>query len=464
MDDLTILQHLRSNYRAIRAALPWLDAWQPDDVTPPFPDYNPPAPPAASGLRRYRPEEGSLEYAAALAADKAPLLVKATQVTLADLETVMRANPHTDFIYCTGDRKILYDFGQLMLFLQVHPNFHLCSANLCNETPCERVKRRGLLHKLVFGSMAPFWDEDVSMSPIILSNLTWEEKCAVAGNNLRRLLGQQPVLPPEVPRETLPPFITDAHAHLTRRAECLPFPILDAEWDWPQWRTLLDYLGTRTMFVTPNESIRWAEFASSTVAAPLCEQAGPRLAFFEVFDPRDVEASIRHCEESLPMESCIGIKIHPASHRAYASDPRYAEAFRLAAKYGKPIMSHTWEVSSYNPVQKYSCPHLFESHLKAFPQVRLVLGHAGGRPSTMPEVSYLCGRYPNVTVDLAGDYFHRGVIHTLAREIGTERILFASDINWIDPRCTLGMLLQSGLTDGALLDILVNNARRVYGR
>ena len=164
------------------------------------------------------------------------------------------------------------------------------------------------------------------------------------------------------------------------------------------------------------------------------------------------------------MDSCIGIKVHPAAHRTYASDPRYAEAFRLAAKYGKPIMSHTWEVSTYNPTQKYSCPHLFESHLKAFPQVSLVLGHAGGRPSTMPEVSYLCAHYPKVSVDLAGDYFHRGVIHTLAREIGTERIMFASDINWIDPRCTLGMLLQSDLTDGALLDILVNNSRRVYGK
>ena len=64
---------------------------------------------------------------------------------------------------------------------------------------------------------------------------------------------------------------------------------------------------------------------------------------------------------------------------------------------------------------------------------------------------------------MAGDYFHRGLVQTLAREIGSRRILFGSDVDWIDPRCMMGPLLHSSLTDSQLLDIFVNNAKAVYG-
>ena len=159
----------------------------------------------------------------------------------------------------------------------------------------------------------------------------------------------------------------------------------------------------------------------------------------------------------------MGIKIHPASHRVTAEDDRYDIAFAAAQKAGKVVLTHSWEDSSYNPVQKLTLPTLFEKHLKNHPGVKFILGHAGGRPATMNDVIRICNSYENVYVDLSGDYFHDGMVETLAGGIGAEKILFGTDSYWFNAHTMLGILLSSRLTDSQLELITHGNAERLYG-
>ena len=93
-----------------------------------------------------------------------------------------------------------------------------------------------------------------------------------------------------------------------------------------------------------------------------------------------------------------------------------------------------------------------------------MLGHAGGRPSTIDSVADLCARYPGVCVDIAGDYFDSGLVEMLCARIGPDRVLFASDVNWIDPRANLAAVLASRLPDEDALRVLRTNALRVFER
>ncbi len=469
------LSKWRENYLAIRNQLPWLDAWRPPDAVAVFADAAASKIPAArivpllrktdiaaDTLAYYQPEVMSLKEAANLANGHCPLIIKATDVKLNQVDLLATEYPELDLIIASGNQKILYYFAELTVLLKKHPHLFLATANLCNMLAPERLEHENLSEKLLYGSFMPFLAEDVAMAPLIMSDLSWQAKCAVAGNNLRRILGIKPLLPVEIKYRRVNPFIIDAHGHTLKTPALYRMPVPDCEYQWPQWREFLDAVGVIKIYITPSEAISGKD-AAKDFALELCRASQGRMRFFEVFNPNTVEQSLEHLEASLPLPECVGIKIHPAVHQVYASDPRYARAFAAAEKFGKPIMTHSWEISSYNPTQKFSCPGLFEEHIKAFPKVKFVLGHAGGRVGSFPEVVELCGKYPNVSVDISGDYFHNGMIGNLVSAIGAERVLFASDVNWIDPRCIEGMLLGSSLPEEELMMIFRTNAERIYG-
>lgn len=466
---------LKNQYLAIRKQLPWLDAWQPPQTSAVFPDAPDSTVPAVpiSPLHResklskgtlawFRPGVMSLSDAATLTEGRCPLIVKATDVELEALDPLAGCHPGLILILATGDRKILYDFAKLVELLKKHPGFFLCTANLCNMLALERMGQEGLSGKLLYGSFMPFLAEDSSMAPLILSNLSWQDKCAIAGNNLRKILGQTAEFPPEIQYHPVAPFIIDAHAHTTNTPNLQRFPVPSLNYRWPQWQKVLDALSIQKLFVTPNEAILYPGKAAKDFAYELCRESAGRMRFFEVFNPNVPEQSRTNLESALPLPECSGIKIHPSSHQVFASDERYALAFAAAKKYGKPLLTHSWEVSSYNPTQKFSVPGLFEKHIQAFPATTLILGHAGGRVGSFAEVVDLCHKYTNVMVDISGDYFHNGMIRNLVSALGPERILFGSDIDWIDPRFIQGMLLGSPLSNADLLKIFKTNAERIY--
>jgi predicted TIM-barrel fold metal-dependent hydrolase len=50
-----------------------------------------------------------------------------------------------------------------------------------------------------------------------------------------------------------------------------------------------------------------------------------------------------------------------------------------AAEHDLTVMSHSWSVSDYNPVQVLSLLRRFEGWVRRYPRGRFVLAHAGGR-------------------------------------------------------------------------------------
>ena len=198
--------------------------------------------------------------------------------------------------------------------------------------------------------------------------------------------------------------------------------------------------------------------------APLLQHAPDRFRYMTVFHPAMNSAQCARVAAELSAEACVGLKIHPAAHKLEADHPSFEEAYRLAIAAGKPVITHSWEISDYNPVQQLAHPGRFRRHLAAHPEVTLVLGHAGGRPSTLEEVATICREFPKTVVDVSGDYFDNGVFDCLAGRLGVNKVMFGSDANWVDPRCNLGPIFASRLPDDDVLKILRVNARRVFLR
>jgi uncharacterized protein len=483
------VRQLRSAYNEVKKALPWLDGCirEEDEISyrgfirnieTPFirsSDLQPSMKGRLSSLRnhnihllRYNPSFGSLvhfsDFFNEMSENNIPLIVLHTDVTFEDIAQLANTFTSLKIIIESGPRKLLYFIEDVKKILKNCLNVYLSTYNFCNWYGHEEICVMGLSNKLLYGSHMPEYSADASMGQLIISNLGWETKCDIAGNNLRRLLGFKPVKCSEVKYESAPSFIVDSHTHNIqfRGRQLYKMPTPDMNFHPADWIDYMDLCSVEQIYLTPATVLM--EKLSSTLpyVKDLIDFRPGRFFFYEVFSPVELDSHIREVCSAVKHPGCIGIKIHPSFHGVDADDDQFEIIYRLAEACRTPIMTHSWEISSYNPDQYRSHPEKFRRHLMNFRNTPFVLGHAGGRPSAFEATISICREFSNVYVDLAGDYYNNGLIDILADRLGADRILFGSDVDWVDTRCNLGPVIASGLNDENVLKILRTNALKVF--
>ena len=199
----------------------------------------------------------------------------------------------------------------------------------------------------------------------------------------------------------------------------------------------------------------WAE------ALHVHRESGGRVLLYTVFDPR-TPASLDFVRQSVKETAVVGIKIHPSMHQCPADDDRYRPIWEFAATAGLPILTHSWCLSDYNPAAEHAQPALFARYVREFPEVALILGHAGGRYEGHLAAVALAQASPNVYLDLSGDVYGLGLVEYLVAQLGSRRILYGSDLTWLDPRPALGMILDTEVSGADKTNILRDNAWRLF--
>jgi predicted TIM-barrel fold metal-dependent hydrolase len=486
-DYLKCAMDLKNNYEKVKSALPWLDVAVYENEKTAFSRYAQPIntdyartaevlPDSnirklkADGVQilRYNTERCHLkklhELFPVIIQQGMPISVLHTQLDFEKIEEIAAASPQLKIIIESGTRKLIYHIEKILKVLKKFHNIYLCSYNFCNWLGHEKLISEGLAERLLYGSHMPVFSDDVSMSPIIMGNFPWKIKCDFAGNNLRRLLNLPLLSKAEIKMRMPEPFIFDAHAHNQRQGEKMfnGFPTPDMNYTPSDWIKFMDSVSLDRLILIPLEAL-FEEKSALIFAEELIKFAPERFGYMEVFNPAILNSKyLESFKNSLNNSRCVGIKIHPSSHKIEADDQSYEQVFKFAEEYGKPILTHSWDVSEYNPAQYMSHPDRFRKHLEKYHKTPFILGHAGGRPGALDATVNLCMDFANVYVDFAGDYYHNGVIDAFAEKLGTDRMLYASDVNWFDPRCNIGLFLGSHLKEAELLKTFRTNAIRVY--
>lgn len=254
------------------------------------------------------------------------------------------------------------------------------------------------------------------------------------------------------------PFIVDVHTHLGFTPEFTAR--LGSVEDFVR---LMDATGTRVSVFVPMGPLS-AQFESGyaeTLRA--LEQYPDRLRAYTVFDPNWPEESLRWMERYQDAPGFAGVKIHPARHEAAPEDPRYRDLWAFAEARRLVVLTHSWSYDPAKPAQNLSVPERFGPILAAHPNLKLILGHCGGRPSGARQAVALMKQYPNCWADLSGDYFQPGRIEGMCGEGVGGRLLYATDANWIEPRLLLGHVLKARVSAGERMRILRDNARDLFG-
>lgn len=251
-------------------------------------------------------------------------------------------------------------------------------------------------------------------------------------------------------------MIIDAHCHLGVSPQ---FFIPDAS--AATMLRLMDRLGIERAIAAPMPSLLGQAELGWREGLQAYRESRGRVLLYAVFDPHS-PGSLDFVRQSLAEPAAVGIKIHPSLSQCPADDARWRPIWELAAARQVPILTHSWCISDYNPVQRHSQPALFARYVREFPDVSLILGHSGGRYEGHLAAAALARQQANVYLDLSGDCYGLGLVEYLVAEVGAERLLFGSDLTWIDPRTQLGMVLDAEISDSDKASILRQNALRLF--
>jgi len=171
-----------------------------------------------------------------------------------------------------------------------------------------------------------------------------------------------------------------------------------------------------------------------------------------------------YADEILPeLERCESrygvrmIKIHPFCHEYPADGQGYRQLWEYADEKKKIVLTHTWESD------KTCGPELFAPIARRYPDVKIILAHAGVTQRGCEEAISAAGGHDNLFLDTASSQPHIGMIERFVNEVGADRVLFGSDVPLLEPAAQLGRIAYARIKETDKEKILGLNLKRLLG-
>ena len=220
---------------------------------------------------------------------------------------------------------------------------------------------------------------------------------------------------------------------------------------------LMDRLGVRALVLAPHLAISSGADDGNDLAVAWTRRYPGRLLGYATLYPHDGQRVRGQLERALD-NGLVAIKLHPSVHRRSVADEPYRQAWEVARERGSFILSHTWHADPY------CAPGLFAPYAEEYPEVPIVLGHSGGAPAGFSEAIELATKHENIFLDTTGSNVTGPWIRRMVGEAGVHKVLYGSDMPFIDPRYGLGKVALSGLSDEQLRMVMGLNALRLLAR
>jgi predicted TIM-barrel fold metal-dependent hydrolase len=189
--------------------------------------------------------------------------------------------------------------------------------------------------------------------------------------------------------------------------------------------------------------------------AAAIEQHPDRLIGQIVVNPNYPEEVLPELERWEKHPGMRMVKIHPVCHDYPADGPGYRDLWEYAGENRMVVITHTWESD------KNCAPELLAKVAGEHPDARIILAHAGGTQAGCQQAIRAISEHANLYLDTATSQLHFGMIERFARDVGTERVLFGSDIPLLEPAAPLGRVAYARISEEAKRKILGLNVQQL---
>ena len=208
------------------------------------------------------------------------------------------------------------------------------------------------------------------------------------------------------------------------RSVCIPFPVV------------ADYRATHDLIAAAVRS--YPDRLSGTVC-------------LDPFVPRDrFDDEVRRCAEEFGFRA---LKLQPQYQALNPLWPRNDFFFEAAVRYNLPLIVHTGAGAPY------ALPSLYISVARRFPDLRVILAHAGGG-IYVGECIVAADVCPNIYVELSSLMPHH--VAEVVRSVPSHRLLIGSDL-LESTAMEIGKIVELDAPRGVKEDILWNTAERLFG-
>ncbi|MFA5448960.1 MAG: amidohydrolase family protein [Clostridia bacterium] len=186
-----------------------------------------------------------------------------------------------------------------------------------------------------------------------------------------------------------------------------------------------------------------------------------RLKAYLVINPNYIDDMQNYIEKNFSSNGFVGLKLHTDMHGHSPMSEEVCKIYDYASKYNLPVLSHNF--GSYDIAGKIAT---------MFPNLIMIMAHGTSRiklPNTKSEIQSVKALAQSIKnrehfyIDTATSVVPYGANELFAEIFGTERILFGSDMGFLDPAFSIARIYGGEFSEQQKQSILRENAKQLFG-
>lgn len=346
---------------------------------------------------------------------------------------------------------------QLYPLLERYENVYIETSGYQVHKGVEDVCSRFGAKRLIFGTRLPYFTPGPAMTLIWYSLIDMREKSLIAGENLKRLLGinsedikgeaQRNLWMPELPVKG--ELIIDAHTHM---GPYFNFHIPDNSDSG--MISVMDRLGISVACTSPHAGITADFKLGNDITIQAMHNYPGRFWGYITINPNYPELIAEELERCYSA-GMRGIKLHPSLHSYPADGKNLRPVWEYAEQRAMPVLVHTWYGT------RECSPRMFDRLADEYPSVNILLGHSGGTLEGFDEAIEVAKRHENVFLETCCSSVFYGQVERFVREVGAEKIIYGSDMPFVNANAQIGKILYAKISDEERRLILGLNMARI---
>ncbi len=213
---------------------------------------------------------------------------------------------------------------------------------------------------------------------------------------------------------------------------------------------LMDKLGIDCLVTAPHPIIYGnMSYANQLAAKAVLEYPGRMYGYISICPGAGIDGIKKELKLYEKNEGFLGLKLLSGYH-GELDKKEYLYALDFADEMQCPVIAHMW---TNNPTVKS-----YEYVLKTHKKLKFIAAHLGGGSSEyFFKAVELMKEYPNLYTDVCGSLYNELDIETITEAAGEDRIIYGSDLIYLDPRYDLGKIIFSTLSDEVKEKVLAEN-------
>ena len=241
-------------------------------------------------------------------------------------------------------------------------------------------------------------------------------------------------------------YVIDCHTHMD--------DIYDASTPLFRVDDCMRYIereNVKSIWCAPHPDLFGAATVNGCIEDYMSRYPGRIMGYFG-FNPNYAERYEAQMHKVLENPGYIGFKFLPVYHNTALDSEKYSAALETADKYNLTVLSHTWGNTACSPKET-------EVILKKYRNLQFIMGHSS--PNELDAAIALVKKYDNVYLDLCDIHRHSGIVDKMVSSVGSEKILFGTDMPWYDPDYCIGSVLCAHISDAERENVFYKNAERI---